>query len=182
MSRIVTPATIADAPEMARPLLEAVKKQLGVAPNLYRLVATSPATLEGLLGLHGSLGKGKLPVATRERIALAVAQANGCDYCLSAHSYISANLLKLDAAEIAANREGRSADAKVSAALSFALALVEAHGAVSEVAIAAVRAAGHDDAEILEIIGHVALNIFTNYVNIALETEIDFPTIRALAA
>ena len=79
MSRIPTPATIADAPESARPLLEAVKTQLGSVPNLFRIVANSPAALEGYLGLNGALGKGKLAHATRERIALAVAEINGCN-------------------------------------------------------------------------------------------------------
>ena len=88
MSRIPIPATIDAAPAASQPLLEAVKKQLGVAPNLFRLVANSPAALEGYLGLTDALGKGTLPRATRERIALAVAEINGCDYCLSAHTYL----------------------------------------------------------------------------------------------
>jgi len=96
MSRIPTPAPISDAPEKSRPLLDAVQKQLGVVPNLFRLVATSPQALEGYLGLSGALAKGALPAATRERIALAVAEVNGCDYCLSAHTYLGRNLAKLD--------------------------------------------------------------------------------------
>ena len=85
-----------------------MKKQLGVAPNLFRVVANSPAALEGYLGLNGALGKGQLDARTRERIALAVAEINGCDYCLSAHTYLGKNLAKLDDAEMAANREGGS--------------------------------------------------------------------------
>jgi alkylhydroperoxidase family enzyme len=84
MSRIPTPATISDAPVASQPLLDAVKKQLGVVPNLFRLVSNSPAALEGYLNLSGALGKGALPAATRERIALAVAEINGCAYCLAA--------------------------------------------------------------------------------------------------
>jgi alkylhydroperoxidase family enzyme len=79
MSRIPTPAALADAPEKSRPLLEAVNKQLGVVPNMFRLISTSPQALEGYLGLFGALGHGALPAATRERIALAVAEINGCD-------------------------------------------------------------------------------------------------------
>jgi AhpD family alkylhydroperoxidase len=91
MSRIPTPATIEAAPAAAQPLLQAVKKQLGVAPNLFRLVANSPAALEGYVSLSGALAKGDVPAATRERIALAVAEINGCDYCLSAHTYLGRN-------------------------------------------------------------------------------------------
>src|SRR5271155_2592629 len=123
MSRIPTPATIQDAPSASQPLLEAVKKQLGVVPNLFRLVATSPAALEGYVSLSGALGKGELPAANRERIALAVAEVNGCDYCLSAHTYLARNVAKLDDAEITANRNGASNDMKADAAIRFAAKL-----------------------------------------------------------
>lgn len=177
MSRIGIPASIAAAPEAARPLLEQVETQLGSVPNLFRLVANSPAALEGYLGLSGALGKGRLPAATRERIALTTAQFNGCGYCLSAHTYLGTNLAKLTAEEIAANRNGRSADAKADAALHFAGRVLETRGAVADADLAAVRAAGYDDGQIVEIIQHVALNIWTNYLNEAAKTDIDFPVV-----
>lgn len=182
MSRIPTPATIADAPESTRPQLEAVQKQLGVVPNLFRLLASSPAALGGFLGLSGALAKGALDARTRERIALAVAEVNGCSYCLAAHSFVGANLVKLDAAEIGAARAGRSADAKADAALRFAVAVTEARGHATAADLAAVRAAGWTDAEILEIVAHVALNTLTNYVNEVAGTEVDFPAPVARAA
>ena len=110
MTRIATPDSIDSSPVTSQPMLEAVQRQLGSVPNLFRVVGNSPAALEGYLGLNGALGKGKLEAKTRERIALAVAELNGCDYCLSAHSYLGKNLAKLDDAEIAANREGGSSD------------------------------------------------------------------------
>src|SRR5882724_3634836 len=120
MSRIQTPATITAAPAASQPLLQAVEKQLGVVPNLFRLLANSPATLEGFLGLSGALGKGELSAPTRERIALAVAEVNGCSYCLSAHTYLGKNLAKLDDAEMSVNRKGASNDSKADAAVRFA--------------------------------------------------------------
>ncbi|PTS81535.1 alkylhydroperoxidase [Sphingomonas sp. HMWF008] len=182
MSRITTPATIADAPAKAQPLLEMVNNQLGVVPNMFRLIANSPATLEGYLGIGAALGKGALPAATRERIALAVAEVNGCDYCLSAHSYLGKNLAKLDDAEMTANRSGASNDPKADAAVRFAAKLVRERGQVSDADLSAVKLAGYSDAQILEIILHVALNTFTNYVNEALQTEIDFPVVTARKA
>ena len=104
MSRIHTPATIEAAPMASRPQLQAVQKQLGTTPNLFRVVANSPAALEGYLGMSGALARGALPAQTRERIALAVAQLNGCDYCLAAHSFLGRNLAKLSDEEIGANR------------------------------------------------------------------------------
>lgn len=182
MSRIPTPAAISDAPAASQPLLEAVKKQLGVVPNLFRLVANSPAALQGYLGLSGALGKGALPAATRERIALAVAEINGCDYCLSAHTYLGKNLAKLDEAEIAANRNGASNDPKADAAVRFAAKVARERGHVNDEDLRAVKLAGYDDAQVIEIVQHVALNTWTNYINTVAETDIDFPLVTAQKA
>jgi len=179
MSRISTPATIEAAPATSQPLLQAVKKQLGIAPNLFRLVAVSPAALEGYVSLSGALGKGDLPAATRERIALAVAEINGCDYCLSAHTYLARNVAKLDEAEITANRSGASNDPKADAAVRFAAKVTKLRGHVSTEDFAAVKAAGYTDAQVIEIVQHVALNTWTNYINSVSETEIDFPVVQA---
>lgn len=177
MPRISTPASIEASPAAAQPLLEAVKKQLGTVPNLFRLTANSPAALEGYLGLNGALAKGTLNAATRERIALAVGQINGCGYCLAAHTFISKNMVKLDDAEIAASRAGHSADAKADAAVRFAVAVTKARGAVKDSDVAAVRAAGYSDAELVEIVAHVALNTLTNYINEVFQTTVDFPVV-----
>jgi uncharacterized peroxidase-related enzyme len=182
MSRISIPASIEESPVAAQPLLQAVKKLLGVVPNLFRLVGNSPAALEGYLGLNAALGKGELEAPTRERIALAVAEVNGCDYCLSAHSYLGKNLAKLSEAEIAANRSGGSIDPKADAAVRFAVKLVSARGHVSENELKAVRQAGYSDAQIIEIVLHVALNTLTNYVNEVAKTDIDFPVVTARVA
>ena len=179
MSRIPTPATIEAAPAAAQPLLQAVKKQLGVAPNLFRLVANSPAALEGYLSMSGSLSKGDLVAATRERIALAVAEINGCDYCLSAHTYLGQNVAKLDDAEIAANRRGASNDIKADAAVRFAAKVTKLRGHITSEDFTAVKAAGYTDAQIIEIVQHVALNTWTNYINTVGQTEIDFPVVEA---
>jgi len=180
MSRITIP-TRDESPAASQPLLDAVGAQLGVIPNLFRVIGTSPAALEGFLGFNGALGKA-LDVKTRERIALAVAQANGCDYCLSAHTYLGLNLAKIDEAEIALNRRGQSGDAKAAAAVKFARAVVDNRGKVSEGDIAEVRLAGFSEAQVVEIVALVAVNVFTNYLNNAVETDIDFPVVTAAEA
>jgi uncharacterized peroxidase-related enzyme len=158
----------------ARQLLDAVQAGLGMVPNFIRVLANSPAALNAFLGIHGIAGTGLLDPKTRERIALAVAEQNGCQYCVSAHTAIGRKA-GLDTQEMLANRRGRSSDAKAEAALTFARALVEHTGAVSKAEFDAVRAAGHSDGEIVEIITHVAMNIFTNLLGKATEVEIDFP-------
>ncbi|EKF18163.1 carboxymuconolactone decarboxylase family protein [Nitratireductor pacificus] len=161
----------------ARELLDAVQSGLGMVPNFIRVLANSPAALAAFLGLHGIAGAGSLDPRTRERIALAVAEQNACQYCVSAHTAIGLKA-GLDSQEMLANRAGRSSDAKAQAALAFAGALVEHTGEVSKAEFDAVRAAGHSDAEIIEIITHVAMNIFTNLLGKATQVEIDFPRIE----
>ncbi len=182
MSRIATLASIDAAPATSRPFLDTVEKQLGVVPNLFRVAANSPAALEGYLAMSGALAKGALPAATRERIALAVAQINDCHYCLSAHAYLGKNLAKLSEAEIAANRHGGSLDPKADAAVRFAAKVVRERGHVSDADVQAMRTAGYDDAQIVEVVQHVALNTWTNYLNEVARTEIDFPVAQAMAA
>ena len=179
MSRINIPATVDAAPAAAQPLLSGVKAKLGSVPNLFRLLAVSPAALEGYLGLSGALGKGSLDARTRERIALAVAEFNGCGYCTSAHAFIGKNMAGLTDAEIAANRNGSSTDARAAAAVKFAIKVVETRGQVSDTDVASIRLAGYSDAEVVEIVLHVALNTLTNYVNEVAETAIDFPAVKA---
>ena len=180
MSRITVP-TFETAPAASQTMLEAVRKQLGVIPNSFRVLALSPAALQGLLGLNGALGKA-LDLKTRERIAIAIAQSNDCDYCLSAHNYIALNLAKIDAGEIALARKGRSAEPRADATLNFALKINEQRGKVSDADVQTLKAAGFSDAQVVEIIAVVAENIFTNLLNIAVGTEIDFPLVLAAEA
>ncbi|MGQ4878655.1 carboxymuconolactone decarboxylase family protein [Billgrantia sp. LNSP4103-1] len=172
MSRInvVTPHT-ADPEQKA--LLESVQAQLGMVPNFLKVLANSPAALQAFLGLYGIADSGSLDLPTRERIALALAQQNSCEYCLSAHATLGQSA-GLSPQEIAANRRGTSQDAKAAAAVSFARALVEHTGDVTTAELQAVRNAGYDDGEIVEIITHVGLNLLTNILGKASRVEIDF--------
>jgi uncharacterized peroxidase-related enzyme len=177
MSRITVP-TRETAPAASQPLLEAVNKQLGVVPNLFRLVSLSPAALQGFLGLNSALTK-TLDLKMRERIAIAVAQVNGCDYCLSAHTYLGLNFAKIDRAEVARNRDGGSSDPKAEAAVHFAARVAQTRGKVGDADIEAVKKAGYSDAQIVEIVAVVAENVLTNFVNNVAETDIDFPVVHA---
>lgn len=180
MSRLSIP-DLDSAPEASRPILDAVHKQLGVVPNMFRLIAASPAALEGFTGNNGALAR-TLDVKTRERIALAVAQVNGCDYCLSAHTYLGLNLAKLTPEEIDRNRRGRSGDTRADAAVRFAAKVVRDRGQVSQTDIAELRDAGYSDGQIVEIVAVAAENVFTNLLNIVAGTEIDFPVVSAANA
>ncbi len=177
MSRISIP-TVDQSPIASKPLLDAVQKQLGVVPNLMKLLGNSPAALQGYLARDGALAKGALGIQLRERIALAIAEYNGCDYCLSAHSYLSTHVAKLDATEIDAARDAGSANAKTAAALRFARHVAAERGRVSDAALAQLRDAGFNEADAVEIVLNVALNVLTNYVNNVAQTDIDFPRVE----
>jgi uncharacterized peroxidase-related enzyme len=164
----------------AKQLLDGVEARLGQVPNMVRGLANSPAALRGYLGLNGALAGGSLGAQLREQIALAVAEANGCDYCLAAHAALGKGA-GLSEAEVLAARRGTAADSRRAAALRLAVALVEARGRVTDAELARSRAAGYSDGEIAEIVAEVALNVLTNYFNILAETEVDFPRSEPLA-
>jgi uncharacterized peroxidase-related enzyme len=180
MSRIAIPGR-EDAPAESRAILDNVNRMLGFVPNLQRLMSISPNALTGWAALMGSLSK-TLDVKTRDGIALAVSEADACDYCLAAHSYISTNLAKIPPEEIALNREGRSSDPKRQAAVAFAKALIETRGKVSDEEFAAVKSAGWTDANIVEMIALSAQFLLTNFMNNAVQTPIDFPAVEPAKA
>lgn len=163
----------------AKELLDAVHGKLGLVPNITRAMANSPAVLEGYLGLSGALGKGSLSAKNREQIALAVGQANHCDYCLAAHSAIG-KMVGLTPDQILDSRRGTAIDPKADAVIRFARKLVDERGRVSDADVAEVRAAGLNDGGIAEVVTNVALNIFTNYFNHVAETDIDFPKVEPI--
>jgi uncharacterized peroxidase-related enzyme len=175
MSRLqaVDPTT---ATGKAKELLNAVKSKLGIVPNMTRVMASSPVVLESYLSFSAALASGLLDAKTREQIALLTAQENHCDYCLSAHTAIG-KMVGLNHGQIVASREGDGGNQKTTAALTFAKRVLETKGQVSEADLAAVRDAGFSEGEIAEIIAHVALNVFTNYFNIAADVDIDFPKV-----
>ena len=170
---------VSTAAKPAADLLAAVQQALGVTPNMTKAMANSPALLSGYLGLSGPLGKGVLSGAVQEQIALAVAQDNACSYCLSAHSYVAEKVHHLSADDITAARESDAADAKTAALLSFATTVNDTRGKATADDFAEVVAAGATDEEIAETIGHVALNVLTNYFNITADVESDFPVVAA---
>jgi uncharacterized peroxidase-related enzyme len=166
----------AEATGKAKHLLDAVQAKLGMTPNLMKTLAAGPAALEAYLSFGAALGTGRLDAKFREQIALAVAQANSCEYCLSAHTAIG-KMTGLNAEEIAASREAHAADPKRDAGLRFVQALVVQRGVVSDHAVAQVKAAGFSDGDIAEIVANVAVNIFTNYFNHVARTDVDFPRV-----
>ena len=180
MSRIplVNPA---DTTAERQAILSEIHAAFGATPNMFRAVANSPAALKSMWGAFGALGGGALPARLGEQVAVAIANRNACEYCLAAHTVLGRKA-GASAEEMSEAQEGRSDDPKTAAALRFALAVVERRGQVEAGEVEALRAAGFDDGEIVELLAHVALNLFTNYVNVALGVPVDFPGVRLRAA
>lgn len=178
MNRLKT-VSAETAPEEVSALYGAVKQKLGLVPNMVQALGNSPAALQGYLVLSNALASGRLPAATREKIALRVAELNGCSYCLSAHTAIG-GLLKLPSEALTDARAGRSSDPREQAILDLIESVVETRGAVPDAAFQAAVAAGLDDEAITEVAANVALNVFTNYFNRLADTEIDFPEVGPL--
>ncbi len=160
-------------------LLDRAQAKMGRVPNLIKTLANSPAALEAYLGFSDALSNGVIPAQLREQIALTVSEANGCGYCLAAHSAVG-KMVGLSEEEIQESRQGTAADGKTEAALRFSRQLVEKLGWVNDGDVTHLRNAGYGDEEIAEIIAHVARNIFTNYFNHVAETAVDFPEAPAL--
>ncbi len=157
--------------------LDAIHAAFGATPAMFRAVANSPAALNSMWGSFAALGGGAIGARLGEQIAVAIANRNACNYCLAAHTALGMKA-GMSAEVMAAAQAGESSEPKTRAALQFALKLVEQRGQVDAADVENVRKAGFNDEEIVEILAHVALNLFTNYVNIALEVPVDFPTVR----
>jgi uncharacterized peroxidase-related enzyme len=175
MARIA-PIDPAHADGDVKATLSAVRAKIGIVPNLFSTFAQSPAVLNGYLALSDALGKGVLTAAQREIVALAVAQANECSYCLSAHTLMGKGA-GLSQEGIRKAREGKAETAIDDAIASFARRVVDARGQVSDADLAVVRSAGLREAHVIEIIANVAINVLTNYTNNVALTDIDFPKV-----
>lgn len=169
--------TGAEAPAASRPLLDAVHGAFGATPNMFRAVAHSPAALQAMWGFFGALGGGSIPARLGEQIAVAVADRNDCHYCLAAHTALGRKA-GATAEEMSAAQVGESADPATAAALRFALRVVEQRGQIADADVTSLRAAGFTDGQVVEILAHVALNLFTNYVNVAFAVPVDFPGVK----
>lgn len=163
-----------EATGKTKELFDAVKNKMGMVPNMMRTMGNSPAVLESYLGFNAGLQHSAINPRLKELIAITVANVNGCDYCNSAHTFISQKI-GLESLAIADARSGKSEDRKTEAALVFAKQILETRGSVDDTDLSAIKNAGYTETEIVEIIAQVSLSIFTNYMNIISSTDIDFP-------
>ena len=165
-------------PAESKPTLEAFTTNIGFTPNMMAAFANSPIAFNAWAALLGSLSKA-LDVKTRDSIGLAVSEVNRCNYCLTVHSFTAEHMAKLSADEIILARKGVAKDPKRNAAVQFARKVIETRGHVTDADLAAVRAAGFTEANVIEIVTLVAMYSLTNFFNNVFDPEKDFPAVAA---
>lgn len=170
----IHPLDISQADSSTAETLAAVRNKLKVLPNLFTTLAHAPVVLNSYLHFSDTLSHGRLTARQRELIAIAVAQENQCEYCLSAHATLGKGA-GLGVGDIELARRGDAASETDNAILQLALAVLSQRGGIPDEALAKARLARLDDGLVLEVVGHVALNILTNYINRVADTDIDFP-------
>lgn len=158
-------------------LFDQIQGAFGSIPNMFKTIGNSSAALESMWTSFGALGKGKLGAKLGEQIAVLVADINRCEYCLAAHTLLGQNA-GVSEQDMAQAQAGSSSDPRTQAALDFSAKLVKNRGQVTKEDVQAVRNAGFSDEDIAEILAHVALNIFTNYTNVAFDVLVDFPKVQ----
>ncbi len=159
-----------------RASLDRIGVAFGTVPAMFRAVANSPAALQSMWGAFGAFSTGALGAALSEQIAVAVADRSKCHYCLAAHTALGLKA-GLSKQQMRAAQGTDADDPRVRALLTFAVELVDRRGAVEADDIQRLRDHGWSDAEIVETIAQVALNLFTNYISIALDVPVDFPAV-----
>jgi uncharacterized peroxidase-related enzyme len=166
-----------DAAGKTADLLAQVQRSLGLVPTMTKAMANSPALLQSYLALSGAVAAGTLPAAVRERLAIATAQLNGCEYCLSAHTYIGGQIAKVDTGELDAARRANSDDPHIAALLALSNTIAANAGDVDEAELKAAGEAGVSEQEIGELVANLALNILTNYFNVLARVDNDWPVV-----
>ncbi|RUL69442.1 carboxymuconolactone decarboxylase [Dyella choica] len=177
MSRVIIQPQL--VPAASQPLLAQIQQAFGATPNMFKAVANSPAALQSMWTAFGALGKGTLGAKLGEQIAVAIANRNRCEYCLAAHTALGQQA-GATSAEMSSAQVGQSSDAKTEATLAFALKVVEQRAQITDADVAHLREVGFGDEQIVEIMAHIALNLFTNYINVALDIPVDFPKVALL--
>jgi len=170
----IDPVSIENAPEESKPVMEKIHAAFGKVPNIFATLANSPAALKSLMGMFGALGEGALAGKAHEAIALRIGEIHGCRYCTAAHT-AKAKMAGATDDEALNYRKGTSDDPKIQALLKLAESMVANRGQHSDEDLAAAKAAGINEAELLETVAIVACNTFTNYINALVQTEVDFP-------
>lgn len=175
MARISAPRP-EQVPAESKPALDALTKNFGFTPNMIAIFAQSPIAFSAWAILRGSLEQA-LDAKTRASIGLAVSEVNGCDYCLTVHSFMAEHMAKLSPEDNILARSGHATAPKRDAAVRFARRVIETRGQVSDAELQAVRDAGYTDAHVMEIIALVAMYCLTNFLNNVFDPEKDFPTV-----
>ncbi len=165
--------TVQTAPESSRAKLAEIEKAWKFVPNLHRILAESPVTLEAYDTLFGLVAKSSFSPAEQQVAYLAINVLNECEYCTSGHSVL-ANMSGVAPDAIEALRTAAPiADPRLQALRVFAEAVVRERGFVGDAAVDSFIAAGFTKAQVLEVVTIVATKTISNYANHITKTPLD---------
>jgi uncharacterized peroxidase-related enzyme len=161
------------APEASKPLLEQAQKNLGMIPNLERVMAESPALLEGYVHLWELFDTTSLSPTERQVVYQTANFENQCEYCVPWHTRLS-QLAGMAPNDIEALRQGAElADPKLEALRRFTKSLILNRGKVAEAELKAFFAVGYSAQQALEVILGIAVKTMSNYTNSIAGTPLD---------
>ncbi|WP_186276217.1 carboxymuconolactone decarboxylase family protein [Burkholderia gladioli] len=177
MSRLSTLA-VADATGSTAELFTKIRKAVGKVPNAYATIGTHhPEALAALLGIDAILAGGTLSKAEIETIKLAVSENAGCDYCIAAHT-LAGKFAGLSPEAMRQIRAGEpTGDVKRDALVAYVRSVVSTRGTVPAEQLDHFIAAGFTERQVIEVSLAIASITFTNLVNRANDTTLDFPAV-----
>lgn len=170
------------APENAKARVEAVQKANGFIPNLIGVLANSPQAIEFYQEVGKMNSKNSLDPKEIEVVQITAAAHNGCDFCVAGHTKIGKLKLSMPDDVLNALRARTNIDSneKYQALAQFTMQLIDKRGKVTDTDLAAFKAAGYNDQNVLDVIMGVALATLCNYANNVAQTDIN-PELQAYA-
>ena len=161
------------APEASRAILESTAQQYGFIPNLIGVLAESPATFQAYVAINKALEQSILTPIEQQVVTVTVSAANGCAYCVGAHSTV-AQMVRMPGGILEALRSRQVLpDAKLNALRVLTESLVQNRGWVPDADLEQFLAAGYGREHVLDTITIVALKTLSNYVNHIAQTPLD---------
>lgn len=178
MSRII-PVNVEEGNKRTHEVIAKVQSKYGSVSDMMAIMVNSPSLLDGYMDFSAAM-VGTLPRHLRELVAVAVAEFNRCPYCLASH-VVGAQRAGVTDEVILEARQFKSSEPRAAAMLTLAHLILTHRGQITDEELNAARAAGLTEKEIVEVVGVVSVNIFTNYFNLVAGTEPEHPHVPFLS-
>jgi len=167
------------ASEQSKKIFEGIENAVGMLPNIYAVIGNSPNALGSYLAFSEAQKNGSFNAKEREAIFLAVSEANGCNYCVSAHTTI-AKMNGFSEEETIQLRTGEHKNIKLNIITNLAKSIISNRGRADEELVQSFYEVGFDEKALVDLVALIAEITFSNYVAKLSKPEIDFPKAQYL--